>query len=467
MDIDKLKSSMNMLKNPSRKQIGIMISIGVLVSVLIYFYVRKKNADYEKLNPRFLKIPKYAKDHDLIEGVKIGKSMSGYDFTYFMWIYVDNMAYKYRQWKHIVTKGHSNYTGAKCPGFWIDPVMNDIIVQIQTHKGLDEFKIKDFPIKKWFSIAIVVKNTELELYKNGNIEKFITLKSVPILNNGDLEINKYGGFDGYVSNIMYFPHSKSHIYIKTIHRNGVNGQNIFEKMYNYFFSDFKLPIDVDLGLMKNLNKLKNNTLGNGRIYRIKERIVKLGPNTHKQPFSPAKKSDKTFEIRTYELRLNQNNKRFELFISNVKNGLEQDIPLHHFVQEKSKYMSLTNIDQYLTRNRYEQQKSINALGIQIALMFMKNNDDMKNQAYLWKNFYVPYVIKLEPKGNRHKLICELPPLKEIHFNDAQLKAMQSQAWYKAMKKNQVAYKQLVGNLQLNVKVDGKMLTLDQFIEKFK
>ena len=130
-------------------------------------------------------------------------------------------------------------------------------------------------------------------------------------------------------------------------------------------------------------------------------------------------------------------------------------------------MSLTNIDQYLTRNRYEQQKSINALGIQIALMFMKNNEDMKNQAYLWKNFYVPYVIKLEPKGNRHKLICELPPLKEIHFNDAQLKAMQSQAWYKGMKKNHVAYKQLVGNLQLNVKVDGKMLTLEQFIEKFK
>lgn len=466
MDIDKLKSSMNMLKNPSRKQIGIMISIGVLVSVLIYFYVRKKNADYEKLNPRFLKIPKYAKDHDLIEGVKIGKSMSGYDFTYFMWIYVDNMAYKYRQWKHIVTKGHSNYTGAKCPGFWIDPVMNDIIVQIQTHKGLDEFKIKDFPIKKWFSIAIVVKNTELELYKNGNIEKFITLKSVPILNNGDLEINKYGGFDGYVSNIMYYPQSKSHIFIKLIHRNGVNGQNIFEKMYNYFFSDFKLPIDVDLGLMKNLNKLKNNTLGNGRIYRIKERIVKLGPNTHKQPFSAAKKSDKTFEIRTYELRLNQNNKRFELFISNMKNGLEQDIALHHFVQEKSKYMSLTNIDQYLTRNRYE-RAAVSALGIQIALMFIKNNDAIRNQVHLRKNIFLPYEIKLEPKGNRHKLTCEFPPLKEIQMKDNYFKAMMSPAWYKEMKKTHVVYKQFVSNLQLNVKVDGKMLTLDQFIEKFK
>tara|TARA_B100001093_G_scaffold409363_1_gene398375 strand:+ start:2475 stop:3878 length:1404 start_codon:yes stop_codon:yes gene_type:complete len=467
MDINKLNLKMDVLKNPNSNQFKIMISIVLVVIVLIYFYIKKKNSDYEKMNPRFLKVPKYAKDYDTIEGIKLQKSMSGYDFTYFMWIYVDNMAYKYRQWKHIVTKGHSGYNKAKCPGFWIDPIMNDIVVQIQTHKGLDEFKIKDFPLKKWFSVAIVVKNTELELYKNGNIEKFITLKSVPILNDGDLEINKYGGFDGYVSNIMYFPFPKSHLFIKLIHRNGVDGQNMFEKMYNYFFSDFKLPITVDLGLMKNLNKFKNNTIGNGRIYRIKERIVKLGPDTHKKPFSAAKNSDKTFEIRTYELRLNQNNKRYELFISMMKNGVEQNIPLHHFVQEKSKYMSLTNIDQYLTRNRYEKQKSINALGIQIALMFMKNDDVMRNQVHLWKNLYLPFEIKIIPDGKKHKLICELPPLKEIQMKDNYFKAMMSPAWYKGQKKSHLMYKQFVGNLQLNVKVDGKMLTLDQFIEKFR
>ena len=48
MDIDKFKSTMNVLKNPSRKQLAIMISIGVLILVLIYFYIRKKNKEYEK-----------------------------------------------------------------------------------------------------------------------------------------------------------------------------------------------------------------------------------------------------------------------------------------------------------------------------------------------------------------------------------------------------------------------------------
>jgi hypothetical protein len=461
MNLDKMNLLANNLKNPNSIQFKIMISIVLLIIIILYFYKKKADNDYRKLNPRFHTVPKYAKDHDTIPGHELSKSSSGYDFTYFMWLYIDNMAYKYKQWKHIITKGHSGFTKPKCPGFWIDPVLNDIVIQIQTQKGLDDFKIKDFPLKKWFSIGIVVKNTELELYKNGKIEKFLTLKSVPVLNTGDLEINKYGGFDGYVSNIMYFPSSKSHIFMKIIHRNGVNGQNIFEKAYNYFFADFKSPIEVDLGLMKNLNKFKNNISKTGRIYRIKERIVKLGPYTHKKPFSKSKELGHVFKMRTYEIRLNSNNKRFELFLSQVKDGLEQDIILHNYTREKSKYMSLSNMDQYLTKNTFS-RASYNVMGIMFALMFIQNGNHPKE---FLKNLYIPYILKVVPNGKEHKFKCELPPLNKIKING--LETNMTNKWYKNMQRNKIAFNVLANSLKLNVKVENKMLTLTQFIEKFK
>ena len=146
---------------------------------------------------------------------------------------------------------------------------------------------------------------------------------------------------------------------------------------------------------------------------------------------------------------------------NDRDGLEQDIILHNYTREKSKYMSLSNMDQYLTKNTFS-RASYNVMGIMFALMFIQNGNHPKE---FLKNLYIPYILKVVPNGKEHKFKCELPPLNKIKING--LETNMTNKWYKNMQRNKIAFNVLANSLKLNVKVENKMLTLTQFIEKCK
>ena len=120
-------------------------------------------------------------------------------------MYVDNMSKRYGQLKHVVTKGNSGYYSRnQCPSLWIKPRENDLKIVISTDNKNDTFVIKDFPIRYWFSIAVVLKGETVDLYKNGLLTSSHPLSGTPKLNGSDLIMNKKKGYDGAIQCVRWF-----------------------------------------------------------------------------------------------------------------------------------------------------------------------------------------------------------------------------------------------------------------------
>lgn len=129
----------------------------------------------------------------------------GIEFSYSFWIEIEDFNYKSGQWKHIFHKGNSSSYPNRAPGVWIHPNTNAIRVYMNTQdKILEYVDIDNIPTQKWLHIVIVLRNKNLDIYVNGYLKARKVLSSIPRQNSGDLWVNMFGGFEGYVSNIQYF-----------------------------------------------------------------------------------------------------------------------------------------------------------------------------------------------------------------------------------------------------------------------
>ena len=132
----------------------------------------------------------------------------GIEFSYTFWMLIENYNYKVDEWKHVLHKGAENVSPEKnsimCPGVWLHPIKNTMRIYLNTMEDMNEYiDIENMPLKKWVNVAIVIKQKILEIYINGRLKVKQTLSSIPRQNFGDLWINLYGGFDGYMSQIRY------------------------------------------------------------------------------------------------------------------------------------------------------------------------------------------------------------------------------------------------------------------------
>lgn len=140
----------------------------------------------------------------------------GLEFTWSVWMFVDDFTYKQNEYKHVFHKGNDNINLTKqpiglnypnnAPGLYIAPYTNNLIVIMNTFDKInEEIVIKDLPINKWVSVIIRVSNQHvLDVYINGVLTKRHQLKGVPKQNYGDVFVSMNGGFSGYTSELRYF-----------------------------------------------------------------------------------------------------------------------------------------------------------------------------------------------------------------------------------------------------------------------
>ena len=135
-----------------------------------------------------------------------------------MWLYINDWNYKLNEPKHILTKGVLEYNPQKCnPSIWIDSNINDLVFYIETeNNGTQKFRLKDIPIKNWVMITLVLQSTELEIYQNGKLIKTYVLKSIPKLNNQNVYVNQWDGYDGFITKLRYYPTALSPVQIKKL-----------------------------------------------------------------------------------------------------------------------------------------------------------------------------------------------------------------------------------------------------------
>ena len=105
------------MKNPKSMTFIVVIAVIVVFIIIVIINSAVRYHIFNKKNPRFFKKGKDAKKREVIKGDKFENAYAEKAFSLFTWLYVDNMAYNYGKWKHVLTKGnwlpHSPFYDAK------------------------------------------------------------------------------------------------------------------------------------------------------------------------------------------------------------------------------------------------------------------------------------------------------------------------------------------------------------------
>jgi hypothetical protein len=169
----------------------------------------------------------------------------GIEFTWSVWIFIDNLQTNSGIYKHIFSKGNSSLKENgliypnNAPGLYIAPNTNALVVMMNTFNVInEEIVIPDIPLNKWVNVIIRCKNTTLDVYINGTIARSINLVGVPKQNYGDVYVAMNGGFAGNISNLWYYNYALGTAAIQTVAENGPNIKMIgsvgmSDKTFNY------------------------------------------------------------------------------------------------------------------------------------------------------------------------------------------------------------------------------------------
>lgn len=191
-----------------------------LIGALVVFIIEMCKKLYFKLksygssSPWLVKDTKNAMKRIIIEqdpskddSITLKRSeneLGGLEFSYSMWIFIDNWEYKYGSWKHILHKGHESSWPNRAPGIYLHPKKNAIRVHMNTFKNVAEYAdIDNIPLNKWFHLSVCVRQRNMDLFINGNLVKRQSLKGIPKQNYGNVFINAWRGFSGYLSRVKY------------------------------------------------------------------------------------------------------------------------------------------------------------------------------------------------------------------------------------------------------------------------
>jgi len=154
---------------------------------------------------------------------------NGLEFSWSLWVFIDDLQYNDGVYKHIFHKGSDNISNTglnfpnNAPGLYIAPNTNSFVIMMNTYDSFtEEITIPDIPLNKWISVIIQCRNRTMDVYINGTIARSQELTGVPKQNYGNVYVGMNGGFSGYVSNLWYFNHALGLSAIQDISRNGPN-----------------------------------------------------------------------------------------------------------------------------------------------------------------------------------------------------------------------------------------------------
>ena len=157
----------------------------------------------------------------------------GIEFTWSVWIMIDDLQYMAGKYKHIFHKGNDSIAPNGLnfpnngPGLYIAPNTNELVVIMNTFNVInEEITISDIPLNKWINVIIRCKNTTVDVFINGIVTKSVKLLGVPKQNYGDVYVAMDNGFSGYVSNLSYYNYAISTSQIRDIMQKGPNTKNV-------------------------------------------------------------------------------------------------------------------------------------------------------------------------------------------------------------------------------------------------
>lgn len=167
----------------------------------------------------------------------------GIEFTWNVWLYIEDLEYGKGRKKHIFHKGSKNMNSSShkhadiaypnnAPGLYLHETENALVVVMNTFDEIvEQIKIPNIPLNKWINVSIRVKNINLDVYVNNNIVSRHILNSPPKQNYSNVFVNMNNGFSGHISNLQYFSKALTGMEIVKLVRAGPNLKQTEKKMF--------------------------------------------------------------------------------------------------------------------------------------------------------------------------------------------------------------------------------------------
>jgi len=127
---------------------------------------------------------------------------SGLEFSYSCFLLIDKGTFQVgtKGLMHVFHKGSPVYKPLMAPGVFVHSNDNVLRVYMNEASTWNTYcDIPNIPIGKFFHLAIVVRNMNVDVYINGNVAHRMTLSSVPRQNFGDVYTFKMASFSDAAS----------------------------------------------------------------------------------------------------------------------------------------------------------------------------------------------------------------------------------------------------------------------------
>lgn len=164
---------------------------------------------------------------------------NGIEFSWSIWLYLDDNSIASANNVHIFHKGDSKlmqpdstssdqYHFIAAPGLYLKNNMNTLVVKMNSFgKDNNTIEVEGIPMNKWVNVVIRVKGKRVDIYINGTIKRSYELDSVPKQNYGDIYVaqNPSGGASlagSKLSDLWYFDHALNVYEIEKLVMKGPN-----------------------------------------------------------------------------------------------------------------------------------------------------------------------------------------------------------------------------------------------------
>jgi len=191
----------------------------LITSVIILYHSVQKTYGLPDGSIRFLKYSQniqdcrnqfsYTSSDGIVTNYIPGKDIplvSKKQLTYGFWLYLsgsdngamekskmcgnDWMTCNFKKWKHvlhhgsaIIKTGNDYLAKIQTPGIWLSPVENNVVVIFNTQgtSNSELITLENIDVNKWIHISVSLNNSNVAIYKNGELEKSVILKGEPII----------------------------------------------------------------------------------------------------------------------------------------------------------------------------------------------------------------------------------------------------------------------------------------------
>jgi hypothetical protein len=216
----------------------LMIGNGVMTAVTIYSQSTVPLLPYLYNGPQVIN-----QDPNQKDAITIYPSVnapSGLEFSYSCYLLIDKATFQTgtKGLKHIFHKGSPVYKPLMSPGVFVRSNDNVLVVYMNEAATWNTYcEIPNIPIGKFFHLAIIVSNMNVDVYINGNVVHRQKLSSVPRQNFGDVYVFKTESFSdatsspddpfivngaatGYISTLQYSGYALNYEQIDSMVRAG-------------------------------------------------------------------------------------------------------------------------------------------------------------------------------------------------------------------------------------------------------